>query len=1070
MSDTTGFTLHHSNRLPLLAQALGICMAQPHGGPLLTPDTVLIPQPSMRRWLQNSLAEQFGVAANIDFQPPAAFINRMLNAWLPNADPDTLLNADSLRWLLFRHLQSSEALTNDVLRPLQPYLRSGNQQLRSWQLAGELAQTYEKYQAWRKHWLLAWHRRESKDDWQAALWHAASQGRSFRAQAYAAYLDHIVRKDADAPAELPGRLFVFACQSLSPDALRVVQSFARWSDVHFFMHNPCKNYWGDVSRPKTSADILAVQDDNPLLSRWGYAGRDFIASMLSGQDADWSAEFAYYPPDATETPRLLGCVQSDVLERRAPTVRFDAFRADGTDDSIQIHSTHTPLRAVQVLRAQLLGLLAKDARLQWRDIAIMAPDLETYAPHIASVFGQHDDGFPALPFSMSDLNLLRQSPIADLFFRLLDLAQSRFSSNDGFDLLSHAYVAAHFGLQGEDLQRIHYWLDAAGVRWGMDAEHRQQTDGVGQQAFTWRHGLQRLLLGYASADSMIGDMAPASVLLGKDQALLDVLFEFVADLERLRIGLQHARTPGQWVVLLQELLTRFIAPDMLEDAEQEAFQQLNQRILGLQEFAEQAGFKQPLGLQMVRSYLEDEGEQRMSQAWLSGRITLCKMVPMRLIPFKVICLLGMDETAFPRTDAGAAINRLNDPDAERQLGDRNTRSDDRYLFLQLLCSSQSHLLLFYTGNSPHDQSESQPSVLIKELLDCLAAYYPNPDTVLRNAVIRHPIHAFEPESDSRAVFLPGALPPDRSDLTQIPPLTPGPEPEPAAVALEEFIRFWRKPMETLARQRRIRLPDHDVLLDEQEPFGRATGLDKYRLLRQIEEFSLMPGNAAPDRLLAQLQASGQLPAGPAGRIRFTELYASVQDALTTLRAQQIEPIHWPFRLPVGESLLHGQFVQHFRDGVYHLRLNGKMKGSDHLESGLEALVARACGLDLAFFDFTDNPMPRSIPQNAQQAQKALYDLMALYRQGQSRALPFHRSHSFAFYDEWRKDPTLQPLAWLEQRQLDEQDNEHAERDDFGDFLTYGDGFLKRVALFDPDGFAALSRQVCGLVLGDPADA
>jgi exonuclease V gamma subunit len=168
-------------------------------------------------------------------------------------------------------------------------------------------------------------------------------------------------------------------------------------------------------------------------------------------------------------------------------------------------------------------------------------------------------------------------------------------------------------------------------------------------------------------------------------------------------------------------------------------------------------------------------------------------------------------------------------------------------------------------------------------------------------------------------------------------------------------------------------------------------------------------------------------------------------------------------------MLHGQFVQHFQDGVYHLRLGGKMKGRDHIASGLGALAARACGLQLAFFDFTDKAVPRTIRLSREQAQAELAGLLDLYQLGQSRILPFHRSHSFAFHADWRKDADLDPQQWLEQTLLGEEDNEHAEMDGFGDFLTYGDGFLKRVALADPYGFAALSKQVCSLLLGESAD-
>ena len=455
MTHPTGFFLYHGNQLPRLAKALGNLLAEPADGCLLKPDTVLIPQPSMRRWLQNSLAEQFGIAANIDFSPPGSFINGILQPWLASQDERRILNPERLRWRIFQALSDPSLLNKPAFQQVRQYL--DQQQVKAWQLSGELADSFEKYQAWRRPWLLAWSRNPPADDWQAQLWQQASAGYSYRAQAVAAYLKALNNPDCARPAGLPNRLAIFACQNLSPDVLHVLQSFGRWSAVHFYLHNPCEAYWGDVKNPRSREEILAFQGDNPLLNQWGFAGRDFVASLLSEQSEQWAGEQDDYLPNSATADNLtthnsthdlnrglLHCIQDDVLYRNAPEISLASFSRDSDDGSIQIHSCHSSLREVQALHAQLLALMHKDPTLQWRDIAIMAPNLENYAPFFAPVFGQQNGHYPALPFTLSDQALYQDAELADLFFKLLTLGQSRFTSNEGYELLCHPLVAKYY--------------------------------------------------------------------------------------------------------------------------------------------------------------------------------------------------------------------------------------------------------------------------------------------------------------------------------------------------------------------------------------------------------------------------------------------------------------------------------------------------------------------------------------------------------------------------------------------------------------------------------------------------
>lgn len=1070
MHSDTGFFLHHSNQLPALASALGQCLLSDASHDVLQADTILIPQPSMRRWLQNQLAEDFGIAANLEFVPPGAFIDRMLAPWSLPASSQALTH-ERLHWRLLRQLLDERLLARPAFAPIASFLQAGDRQNRAWRLAGELTQVYEKYQAWRRPWLLAWSRNPPPTDWQAQLWHHVSQGQSYRALTLEAYLTDLARADCPKPPGLPARLSIFACQNLSPDVLKVLQSFGRWSRVDFFLHNPCEAYWGDVQAPNSAEALLALREDNPLLNQWGFAGRDFVASLLSDQSVEWAGEAAYYAESEAST--LLQRVQNDILTRAAPEPAYADFSAMAADDSIQIHCCASPLREVQMLRAQLLASLRADPGLHWRDIVIMAPDLESYAPYFAAVFGQQEDGYPALPFSLSDRSLYPEAGIADLFFRLLALGRSRLTSNDGFDLLSHPLVAEHYGLTAADLSLVHAWLAQAQVRWGLNARHRADTDGQAQAEFTWRHALKRLIYGYASDDTLVADTAPADLPNSQQQPILDSLCRFIDCLEEFHAGLGREASATEWQNLLSRILQTFCTDaNKLPELDREAFNHLNNRIALLSALAEDAGLNQPLSLDLVESYLADEGEQRLSQAWLSGRITICKMVPMRLIPFKVVCLLGLDEAAFPRQEPDYSLDRMADIGVERCLGDRSTRNDDRFLMLQTLNACQQQMIISYVGTDPVTANPSPPSLLIRELTEAISCYADDAGSVLQNLIIRHPIHTLEPASDPRITCLLAqpAINPNADELSLFAPLLTDP-PAPSSdgcenVALQSFMRFWLKPIESLGNRLGFRKPEQDLLLPESEPFGTVSGLAKYQLIEALLAQRLANPSLPVTEICRQFQAQGLLPAGAAGLSRLLPIMPAIERALADLSAQRIEMRSWPIELTLGGTRLHGSLDQQFAGGMITLALHAnEPRPRDRITAGIHALLASACGYDLPSLIYTERVSPPFARCSRSEAEQRLQTLLAYYLEGQQRIVCFDPKHSSVWLKAKQSDPALSVDVWIEQ-QLVREDNQSGPADnDNLTYLTYGDGFLQAVARRNPEAFAKTSADVYEAILG-----
>lgn len=1041
------FRLYHSNSLEVLAGLLADQVARPpDDGDWLRPDVVLVPQFSMRRWLQQVLAEHLGICANLRFLTPGEFVDLALDANLGPAPTVDRLAPASLRWHLLRELRAAPPAA------LEGFL-AGDDPLKAWSLANALAGTFEKYQAWRREWLLGWERGASAGDWQAALWRRVARNRAHRARR----IDDYLRRVSE-PVALPPRLFVFACQSISPDVLQLVASQARAGAQHFYLHTPARAFWGDLERwaaytPGDDDAFLGGSDatpPNPLLAAWGQAGRDFIAGIVGGDSI--AARFELAPHAEPPPDTLLGRLQADVLDNRAPlAANADATwpraAVDRADTSLQFHACHTRLREVQVLHDQLRALLEipgtpERPALQPREIAVLAPDIDLYAPHIEAVFGGALGTARELPYTIADASPLATSPLAAAFLRLLELPLRPLTVSDVVDLLAVPAVAAYLGVDDNERGALCDWLDAAGARWGLDAadraRHRLQPveeSGPNEErdagAYTFEFALDRLLLGYATgADDDVDGVAPWPELEGQAAVALDGLLRLLAVLRRVATRLGAPQAPAAWARELDLLLDGLVGRDDHDDEDAAVLKALRQAIAGFAEGAALAGFEAPVEHAIVLAHFRSELAASDARApFLSGGVCFGRMVPMRLIPFQVICLLGMDEPSFPARDTRDPVNRIEQAlgTPERRIGDPSRRDADRYLFLQLFAAAGRVLYLSWPGMDPRDNSRREPSALLAELLDAAARYHAgDPDRNREALVVRHALQPFSPAAFGAAHADEEAGDPRRfsfearwrdaarEPLAQrtVPVFAPpalrlarGAEAAGDSVPIERLRSTLLRPHAAyLGEGLGLRLPDEEAPLDDHEPLGDPDALTRHRLREQVLQAWLRAGSQPPaEALRARLLARAQLPPGADGRAVVDAVLEDVAPFAHAALAAGFGGAERcvPVEVPLGACALRGVLAGVQAPGLLRVTLGAKGRHGGHvLRHGLDWLLASLLGLpvhELCIVTPGQGPQWLSRPLPPPEAARAtLRSLLALREQALREPLPFLPRSGHAF--------------------------------------------------------------------------
>ncbi|MGH3412920.1 MAG: exodeoxyribonuclease V subunit gamma, partial [Marmoricola sp.] len=719
-------------RADRLAEGLAALLAAPQPDPFAR-ELVIVPARGVERWLSQRLSHRLGpatgrddgVCAAVDFRSPGSLVAEVLGA--SEVDPWA---ADALVWPLLDVVDAAvgEPWCDTLARHLGHGLRGEELELRQgrrYSVARRLARLFASYAAQRPALLAGWERGDDGDGagadladdlcWQAELWRRLVDrvGQPSPGQRQA----EVVRRLHEQPGQLPlpPRLSLFGHTRIAASEVELLQALAEHRDVHLWLPHPSPAMWRELAGLHGS--VIRRDDDSrlrvghPLLASLGRDLRELQRALPKDPDGPDPQ-----PEAAPCADNLLARLQADIAADRLP----DQPRPLGPGDrSIGVYSCHGPARQVEVLREALVGMLADDPTLEPRDILVMCPDIEAYAPLVSAAFGLGDvlvDGHPGqhLRVRLADRALTQTNPLLGVAVAVLDLASGRTEASRVLDLLGLGPVRRRFGLTDEHLDRVAHWVELAGVRWGFDAAHRDVYELSGVVQNTWRFGLDRILAGVAvSADAgaWFGPTLPLDDVSSTDIDLAGRLAECLDRLQRVADAMTGAHPVEHWVTTLTQAIEGLTRVARGEEW------QLGQVQRELAAIGGAAGAGVELRLSDLRALLEQRFAGRPTRAnFRTGTLTVSTMTPMRSVPHRVVALLGLDDGVFPRTptvDGDDVLSR------RPMTGERDPRSEDRQMLLDAVCAATERLVVTYTGADQSTGQRRPPAVPLKELLDTL---------------------------------------------------------------------------------------------------------------------------------------------------------------------------------------------------------------------------------------------------------------------------------------------------------------------------------------------------------------
>jgi exodeoxyribonuclease V gamma subunit len=1015
----SNFRLFTSNRLEILAEALAEILRTPLSSPL-EPETIVIQSLGMERWLSMELARHHGICANYDFPFPNTFVHRVFKHVLPEIPEYSPYDPGVMTWKIMQRLPP--LLERPGFESLRIYLENDEGGLKRFQVSQRIADLFDQYLLFRPEMIFQWEKGGGRH-WQAAIWRDLVTGHEGEHRAALAKMFFKkIRESSVSFERLPERVSIFGISALPPFHLQVLTGISRFTQVNLFLLNPCREYWGDILSEREikwtrALEVkegqepynLHLEQGNSLLASMGVLGRDFF-DLINELGCE---EYHSFKEPGEKT--LLAGIQTDVLNlwERGP----DTKKAVSSNDrSIQIHSCHSPMREIEVLKDQLLHMFEEDPDLKPKDILVMTPDIETYAPYIQAVFDTSREDRTWIPFSIADRNFRDESEIIEPFMALLDLWDGRFGVSQVLSILESNAVRRKFSLLETDLDLIRRWVTETHIKWGIDGESRTRLGLPDFKENTWKAGLERLLLGYAmpgQGENLFESLLPYDEIEGGEAQVLGSLIEFTERLFNVVKSLTRPKTLGEWFDVLSGVLDGFFEPEEETEGEMQMLRRLLRDLVFMSE-NESSAFEEAVSVKVIRSYLSYSLERAgFGFGFITGGVTFCAILPMRSIPFKIVCLMGMDHDAYPRESRPLGFDFMA---KYPRRGDRSRRHDDRYLFLEAILSAREILYISYAGQNARDNSQVPPSVLVSELSDYIEQGFETPEQkILEQVITRHRLQAFSPayfgkgeklfsysEGNCRAAR--SLLESHESPSPFISDKLPDTDETWDQVDLEDLGLFFSNPAKFLLNRRLgIRLEEGPPILEEREPFD-IKGLERYLLEQQLVERRLT--GKTLDGFSAVAKASGQLPPGTVGACLYEDLSRGVEDFIErTAPYTDAEPLESvEINLNLADVRLTGKIVglypehlmryryarvtagDRIKVWINHLALNA-VKGNQH--PGISLLAG--LGPERVWTGWKLSPVADS--------EAILTELLEIYKAGRLQPIHFFPKSSWIFVRE-----------------------------------------------------------------------
>jgi exodeoxyribonuclease V gamma subunit len=861
------------------------------------------------------------------------------------------------------------------------------------QLSQKIASVYDQYLVYRPGMLRNWQRAGTAEDpdgkWQAELWnllekrrHIHEKGHGFPNKAVLIKETNQALKMGDIQAD--HRLLFFNTGLLPLPVLHMAGNAAKSQGLILYQTAVTEKMGGDRT--------------NSLLNAFGVetAGVDMLLDSLEGEVFD---DFSI----RNSADNTLQSIQESIILDRdiKPNKSEDISR-------IEIHSCHSPLREIEVLHQFLLRQLEKDPELHPDDILIVMPDIDRYKPVVHAVFGTQQEGVPSIPYHV-DFRRSGSETMVRPFLQILELADSRFQFSDVMDLFLEPLVHSSFDISETGARRLKRWMEENNVIWGLNGAHRSSEGQPDVSYQTWQSALTRgwsgIVHGEQTDPFANGTTLRFSDIQGQDMEEIWAGFSnLMSHFQSLNGRVKANRSPDSWCQLMEDEIDYFFS-DNSQNRDQESY--IQSVLDTIRDESSAAGFNREISFSMFRSHLRSLlDQQSASPAHFTRGVTFSSMVPVRSIPAKIVALIGLNESEFPRKVKNIDFDLMA---RNPKPYERNPKNQDRSLFLETILAGKSFHYCSYIGRSQTDNEVIPPSPIVSEWMTTLSTIS---GKEVKEILIEEPLHGFSADNfrlnrsysktgyqTANKLYHAKGRHPGLSADTDLP------QKEGSNILLfNDLIRFISNPLKSyLKTYFNPFLNDPEELKYEFD----LNPLEEHNLFERIFGWRLKDHTEKDISVL--LSGSGILPGGWQGETVVQNLIQSVDIAIQSARERGFNPSvsNMDFTLDLDDKRVSGELLSYSTEQFLEITPSSE-SGDKFLRSWMKHLAGQCTDLfpvkESLFLCNLKKGKPKLYIFNPVEKPEAeLNRYLSIFNRGMSQPLYLFPNALYEYQNEFQKN-------------------------------------------------------------------
>ncbi len=728
-------TIYRSNKAEWLAEILGQELRL--NPPEITEEVnIIVSTWPSSRWLSEKLSIINNINALVKYPFPGTYLKRLVKRII-GIDPDEKdpWEKNQLVWNILELLP--ELMKEEEAQVIRSWLEISDKEnaqinLNLWDLANNIAETFDDYILYRpeiiKQWLSKKTKKYSREIsvnknilWQEKLFNLLYK--KINKDPFCIQVEKAIKrlkKDDISKLDYPKNLYVYGLSSLAPLQIDLIQAFSKVINIKIYIISPCNDLWqrcearrlkfrNTWNTPPDRQWLLESPRLEAFLGRMGAEYQQLLEGSGEYQLGDRNEEdiFSLTADIATNKgnkPNLLEQLQQELLSTKSESI----LTKEKSDKSLLFLKSPGKYRQVELIRDYILQLFSNDKEIQPRDILIMTPQVDSYAPIITSVFNNIDHKTTQLPWVITDKSQEDKVGLIHFVLNLLEISASRLTASIFENLLTNPALRTQQNISIDEVTDIIKSLQSAGFTWGLDSSER-----FGEETHSLCWCLERFLLGLVLPDNPINgisNISPYSDNISSTEfikawGILSKLCNYID-------AIRSKRSCKEWIKHITSLVK-----DLFGDGGEWAWEE--QQLLNA--VNNWGLITDNCELEIDCLVVKDIISKALSSTngkfgHRTGKITISALEPMRAIPHPIIIIMGLESRTFPRIENRRSFNLL---ERKRELGDPNQYDKDRYSLLEALISTRQNLLVSWNSKDEKTGEDLEPPSPIQQWLNYL---------------------------------------------------------------------------------------------------------------------------------------------------------------------------------------------------------------------------------------------------------------------------------------------------------------------------------------------------------------